>query len=293
MTALPEAGSRAVPRAPRREAPMPTVLILAAKEIREGFRNRWVLATTLLLAALALTLALLGSAPTGSVGASRLDVVTVSLASLTIFLVPLIALLLSHDAIAGEAERGTLLLLLAYPVRRTSVILGKFAGQLAILAFATIVGYGVAALAVGRDLVASGWRAFAVMTGASILLGAVFLALGLLASTLVRQRSTAGGIAIGLWLLFVLIYDMAFLGLLVATGGHSLPPLLIDTLLALNPADAYRLLTLGSGGAGGLTGIGALAGHTALTPPILLAVLLAWIAAPLALAAVIFSRREL
>lgn len=293
MTALPEAGSRTVPRAPRREAPMPTVLILAAKEIREGFRNRWVLATTLLLAALALTLALLGSAPTGTVGASRLDVVTVSLASLTIFLVPLIALLLSHDAIAGEAERGTLLLLLAYPVRRTSVILGKFAGQLAILAFATIVGYGVAALAVGRDLAATGWRAFATMTGASILLGAVFLALGLLASTLVRQRSTAGGIAIGLWLLFVLIYDMAFLGLLVATGGHSLPPLLIDTLLALNPADAYRLLTLGSGGAGGLTGIGALAGHTALTPPILLAVLLAWIAAPLALAAVIFSRREL
>jgi len=131
------------------------------------------------------------------------------------------------------------------------------------------------------------------MTGASILLGAVFLALGLLASTIVRQRSTAGGIAIGLWLLFVLIYDMAFLGILVASGGHSLPPLLVDMLLALNPTDAYRLLTLGSGGAGGLTGMGALAGHTALTPPLLVTVLLAWTAAPLALAALVFSRREL
>jgi Cu-processing system permease protein len=289
MTAVPEA----IPRVARRERPVPVLLTLAGKEIREGFRNRWVLATTLLLAALALTLALLGSAPTGTVGASRLDVVTVSLASLTIFLVPLIALLLSHDAIAGEAERGTLLLLLAYPVGRTAVILGKFAGQLAILAFATTLGYGAAALAVGWSLGDPAWGAFVTMVAASILLGAVFLALGLLASTVVRQRSTAGGIAIGLWLLFVLLYDMAFLGLLVASGGHSLPPLLIDTLLALNPADAYRLVTLGAGGAGGLTGIGALAGHTALTPPVLVAVLLAWTAAPLALAAVVFARREL
>ena len=281
------------PDATRRERPMPTILTLAAREIREGFRNRWVLATTLLLAALALTLALLGSAPTGTVGANRLDVVTVSLASLTIFLVPLIALLLSHDAIAGEAERGTLLLLLAYPVSRSAVILGKFAGQLAILAFATTLGYGVAALAVGWNLGAAAWGAFAAMIGASILLGAVFLALGLLASTLVRQRSTAGGIAIGLWLFFVLLYDMAFLGLLVASGGHSLPPVLIDALLALNPTDAYRLLTLGASGAGGLTGIGALAASTGLTPPILVAVLLAWAAAPLALAILVFARREL
>lgn len=288
MTAVTDA----IPRAPRRETPMPTILTLAAKEIREGFRNRWVLATTLLLATLALTLALLGSAPTGTVGANRLDVVTVSLASLTIFLVPLIALLLSHDAIAGEAERGTLLLLLAYPVSRSAVILGKFAGQLAILATSTILGYGVAAVAVGWNLAAAAWAAFAAMIGASILLGAVFLALGLLASTLVRQRSTAGGIAIGLWLGFVLIYDMAFLGLLVASGGHALPPRLVDALLALNPADAYRLLTLGAAGAGDLTGIGALSAHTALTPPILVAVLLAWTAAPLALAARAFSRRE-
>jgi Cu-processing system permease protein len=115
-------------RAAQPRETMRTVLTLAGKELREGVRNRWVLATTLLLAALALTLALLGSAPTGTVGANRLDVATVSLASLTIFLVPLIALLLSHDAIAGEAERRTLLLLLAYPVGRGAVILGKFLG---------------------------------------------------------------------------------------------------------------------------------------------------------------------
>ncbi len=53
---------------------MKNVLIIAGKEIQEGLRNRWVLATTLLLAALALTLTFLGSAPTGNVGAGALDV---------------------------------------------------------------------------------------------------------------------------------------------------------------------------------------------------------------------------
>src|SRR5690606_6210538 len=80
------------------------VLKLAAQEIRVGLRNRWVMATTVLLAALSLSLVLLGSAPTGVVKADPLAVVVVSLASLTIFLVPLIALLLSFDAIVGEHE---------------------------------------------------------------------------------------------------------------------------------------------------------------------------------------------
>jgi Cu-processing system permease protein len=73
------------------------VLTVAGKEIRDGLRNHWVLAATGLLAALALGLALLGSAPTGTVGAAPLAVTVVSLASLSVFLLPLIALLISFD----------------------------------------------------------------------------------------------------------------------------------------------------------------------------------------------------
>ena len=125
-------------------------LIIARKEIHQAVRNRWVLASTLLLAALALSLTFLGSAPTGTVGVRALDVVVVSLSSLTIFLIPLIALLISHDAIVGEMERGTMLLLLSYPVARWQVLLGKFLGHVAVLAFATCLGYGAAAAALAR-----------------------------------------------------------------------------------------------------------------------------------------------
>ena len=126
---------------------MRQTLIIAGKEVRDGMRNRWILATTLLLAAFALTLAFLGATPTGAVNVSPLAITIVSLSSLSIFLLPLIALLLSYDAIVGEVDRGTMALLLAYPVTRWQVVIGKFLGHLAILAFATVVGFGAAGAA--------------------------------------------------------------------------------------------------------------------------------------------------
>jgi len=274
---------------------MRQVAIIAAKELRDGLRNRWVVATTGLLAALALTLAFLGAAPTGSVNVDPLAVTIVSLSSLTIFLVPLIALLLSYDAIVGEVDRGTMALLLTYPVARWQVVLGKFAGHLCILGFATVAGYGIAGLAL--QLTGSGdpgaWAAFAAMIGSSVLFGGVFIAIGYLISTLVRDRGTAGGIAIGVWLLFVLLYDMALLGALVADQGRTLTAGTLNVLLLLNPADAYRLLNLaGSQAVSDFAGVAGLGASTGLGPAALLGALLAWIVLPLTAATALFIRRQ-
>lgn len=275
---------------------MRTILIIARKEIQEGLRNRWVLANTVLLAALALTLTFLGSAPVGIVGAGALDVVIVSLSSLTIFLVPLIALLISHDAIVGEMERGTLLLLLSYPLGRWQVVFGKFLGHLSILAFATLFGYGAAAgalAATGAVIDMASWSAFGAMVLSSVLLGAVFVAIGYLVSALVRERGTAAGIAIGVWLLFVLIYDMALLGALVVDQGRTIGGGLLNAALLLNPTDAYRLLNLGAGGAGSVSGMAGIAENVSLGPAALIAALAIWVVVPLTAATLVFSRKEL
>lgn len=275
---------------------MNSVLIIARREILVGLRNRWVIATTLLLAALALSLTFLGSAPTGRVGVSALDVVIVSLSSLTIFLVPLMALLISHDAIVGEIEGGTMALLLSYPVGRWQVIVGKFAGHLIILLFATVVGYGAAAAALaltGVDILVQSIVSFAVMVGSSVLLGAVFIALGYLISAMVGDRGTAAGIAIGVWLLLALIYDMALLGALVVDQGRTLTAGALDALLLLNPTDVYRLFNLGgSANVGQFAGMAGLAGNSVWSQTALLAALGLWTAIPLALAVTIFARRE-
>jgi Cu-processing system permease protein len=275
---------------------MRTVVIIAAKEIQEGLRNRWVLATTLLLAALALSLTFLGSAPTGNVGAGALDVVVVSLSSLTIFLLPLIALLISHDTVVGEMERGTMILLLSYPVGRHQVILGKFCGHVLILAFATVIGYGAAAAALavtGASVLAASWYAFASMLGTSILLGAVFVAIGYLISSLARDRGTAAGFSVGIWLLMVLVFDMGLLGILVIDQGRIISAPVLKALLFLNPTDLYRLTNLTGFNVSQFSGMAGLAGTASVGIGLLLAGLLVWIAAPLGLAAVFFARREL
>ena len=273
---------------------MKTVLI-AMQEIRIGLRNRWVVATTLLLAALSLSLVLLGSAPTGSVKADPLAVIIVSLTSLTIFLVPLIALLLCFDAIVGEHERGTLMLLLAYPVARWQVVAGKVLGQIIILGVATLLGYGAAAVALWLTAEAAlqAWSGFAAMVLTSVMLGAAFVAMGCLASTLVRERATSAGLAVAVWLFFVLLYDTALLGVLVADAGRHLGTQALDVALLLNPADVYRLFNMtASEGASVYSGMAGPGAGTAMAPRWLLAALAAWVLAPLGLAILAFQRRS-
>lgn len=275
---------------------MKTVTIIAGKEILESLRNRWVLATTLLLAALALSLTFLGSAPTGNVGAGALDVVVVSLSSLTIFLLPLIALLISHDAIVGEMERGTMILLLSYPVGRYQIVLGKFCGHVLILAFATVIGYGVAAGALaisGAAVLAASWYAFAWMIGTSIMLGAAFVAIGYLISSLAGDRGTAAGASVGVWLIMVLVFDMALLGLLVVDQGRTVSASVLERLLFLNPTDIYRLANLTGFNVSQFSGMAGLAGSTGASTLALLVGMVLWIAVPLGLATVSFARREL
>src|SRR5581483_1402305 len=91
-------------------------------------------------------------------------------------------------------------------------------------------------------LVASGSRidsdslaAFAAMIGSSVMLGAVFVAIGYLVSALVRDRGTAAVISIGLWLLLVLIYDMALLGLLALDQGRNISATALAVMLLFNP----------------------------------------------------------
>ena len=274
---------------------MTPVLVIAGREFREGLRNRWVLAATLVLAVLALTLAFVGSTPTGTVKASPLEITVVSLSSLSIFLLPLMALMLAYDGIAGEAEKGTLLLLLSYPVARWQIILGKFAGHTLILAVATIVGFGAAGIAVamGQEVWSDGWTPFLVMMGSSILLGAAFAAIGTLISAWARERAVAAALGIAVWLVFVIIFDMALLGLLAADTQQRVGPETVPYLLMLNPADVYRFLNLTSfENVSALAGVSGLGATVRLDPAILIAVFVAWILLPLGAATMVFRGRR-
>lgn len=225
---------------------MSGILGFADAEFRIALRNRWVAILTVTMALFALVLSLAGSGPTGTLGADQLSVTVASLTGLAVYLVPLMALLVSFDAVAGEVERGTLALSLSYPVSRAGVLLGKFVAHVGILALALLVGYGVAAATAFRlDAdAARGLSALVRLYWSSVLLGAAFIALGYLTSTIARRPATAAGLVIGLWLLLIVLYDLGLLAAVVADDGGAFTTSVFPWMLIGNPADAFRLFNL-------------------------------------------------
>ena len=183
---------------------MRNLMIVAGKEFRDGLRNRWVLAITLVFGLLAIGLAYFGAAASGQVGFTRVSTTIVSLSSLAVFLIPLIALMLAYDSIVGEDEQGTLLLLLTYPMSRVEILAGKFLGHAAILGVSTLVGFGVAGAIIAAlgsveqlgELVA----ALALFILSAMLLGWAFIGFAYLISVSVSEKSKAAGIALVVWL---------------------------------------------------------------------------------------------
>lgn len=274
---------------------MKQIFNIARKEISDGMRNRWILAISILFAVLAVGITWFGAAASGQVGFTSIPATIASLASLATFLMPLIALMLAYDAIVGEEEGGTLMLLLTYPLSRSQLLTGKFVGHGCILGLATLIGFGSAAVAIAlwvpEVTMNSLVFAFGRFILSSILLGLVFLAFAYVLSSHANEKSTAAGLALGIWFLFVLVFDLALLTLLVVTEGRISPELL-PWLLLLNPTDIYRLINLGGFEAGGQgMGVMALAGDLPVGPAILWLCLIAWVAVILLLAHWRFSRR--
>lgn len=275
---------------------MRLTLILALAEIREGLRNRWIATAILGLTIFTFSLAMLGSVPIGDVKASAMNIMTVSLSSLSVYLIPLICLMLAFDTIVGEAEHGTLLLLFTYPVKRWQILVGKFLGHIAILSLAVITSYGLAGLYISlkypTDI--TEWLNYSTMIASTLLLGSVFLSIGYLVSVLVKARATAMGASIVIWLVMVVAYDFMLLGMVLSDKEQIIDGKILATLIYMNPTDIYRLFNLaGNDAAGLITGLNDLAGTLLLQPLSMLIALLTWIVVPLSAAIIIFHRREI
>jgi Cu-processing system permease protein len=93
--------------------------------------------------------------------------------------------------------------------------------------------------------------------------------------------------------LFVVLYDMALLGLLVADQGKTITVGMLNAMLLADPADIYRLLNLtGFSNVRMLAGMAGLTGQALLGQWVLVAALAAWIVVPLSAASLIFARRQ-
>ncbi|PHP67709.1 nitrous oxidase accessory protein [Zhengella mangrovi] len=256
------------------------VLAVAATEFRMAARNRWVFLSTLVFLLFSLAL----SFPGVGAAAMKADVLTLAsaaLATLAVYLVPLIALLLAYDSFAGEVERGTLALILATPVRRGELVAGKFLGLFGVLAIALVTGLAVSTLAAGAvyGFAPAGLAAMARLTLTALMLGAVFLAAGIAVSVAARRTGTAAATVFGLWLLAVVLWDLALLAGVVADADGFFARSVFPWLVIANPGDAFRIYNLAALGDGvQMAGIDSVAHTLPFDPAAALAVLAAWFA---------------
>jgi len=128
------------------------------------------------------------------------------------FLVPLIAIALAFDSVNGEFNQRTLSRVLAQPIYRDALLLGKFLAGLFTLGLTLaaiwllIMGLGVLRLGVppsGEEVVRS-----LLFLAVTIFYGGVWLALGMLFSIIFRQPATAALGAIAVWLFFTIFWGI-------------------------------------------------------------------------------------
>lgn len=128
------------------------------------------------------------------------------------FLVPLIAIALAFDSINGEFNRRTLSRVLAQPIYRDGLLLGKFLAGLLTLALVftaiwlLIFGLGLVGLGVppsGEEVARALWFLLA-----TIFYGGIWLALAMVFSIVFRQPATAALGSIAVWLFFIVFWEI-------------------------------------------------------------------------------------
>lgn len=262
---------------------MTTVLKIARHEMNDVLRSRWLAGYGLFF--LAAAEGLLRFSGNG-------DKALVSLVSVVLFVIPLVSVVFATVYLYNARE--FIELLLAQPIRRRQLFAGLFLGLLGPLALAFVVG--TALPFVVRGVSAPGERiTLAVLLATGAALTTTFTALAFVIAVRTEDRLRALGSAIGLWLALSLVYDGVVLLLAAVYTDYPLERAMLGLTMA-NPIDLARvilLLRLDVGALMGYTGavferfFGGAAGLVAAS-----LALAAWVAAPIALGARAFQRKD-
>src|SRR5262245_57718886 len=270
-----------------------STLTVALRELREAVGSRWFLLYTLAFAALGLGVSYISTGASGGSGLSGFGRTTAGRINLVLLVVPLMGLTAGAGSIAGDRERGMLAYLLAQPVSRVEVLLGKYLGLAGALLACICLGLGACAAILAWK--GGGTHAASIVwfAGLSFGLALGMLSVGMLISTLARKGSVAVGTAIFAWLAFVFVSD---LGLMAGTLALKLRIEQLFALSLINPLQVFKMWSLHAVDASldvlGPAGLYASEEFGSKLHLIFGACLLAWVVLPLSAAGVLFSRRS-
>ncbi|RIK36502.1 MAG: ABC transporter permease [Chloroflexi bacterium] len=215
---------------------------LAKKELRDALRNRWFALYTLAFVFLALAFSYLALAGAGLTGFAGFGRTAASLINLVLLIVPLMALTIGAQSLAGEQERNTLAYLLAQPISRADIFVGKYVG-LALSLFASLtLGFGTAGLVMALNGTgAANPTAYVKLVTLAFLLSLTMLSVGFLVSAITRRAGVAVGIGLFLWLAFVFFGDLGMMGTSMAL---RVPIANLFWLSLTNPLQVFKMAAI-------------------------------------------------
>jgi len=217
--------------------------LVARQELVLAVRSRWTQIFAAVFAALALAVAASGYVLSGGHGVQDFARTAASLVQLVLLLVPLTSLLIGVLSLAPE--RGAAELLFSQPVSRRTILLGKLLGLFEALVGAQALGFGAAGLVIFSKSGSEGIAGFLMLFAASAALTAIFLGLAALlaAAAIGRRRTRALALALVVWFVAVVLFDVAALGLASLLPSGPASRVLIVAVI-VNPVDAVRTATL-------------------------------------------------
>jgi len=216
-------------------------LAFARREFRDALSSRWFVLYTAAFALLAVATSFLSLAGAGSHGFAGFGRTAAGLLHLIMLIVPLMAITAGAGSIAGERERGTLIYLLAQPVSRSEVLLGKFVGLAAALCASLSLGFGASAIPLAHGTSGAGAGAFLGLVGLTCLLAITMLAVGLAISVVSRKSGVALGLGLFVWLALVFLSD---LGLMAGTLVFRLRVQELFAVALLNPLQSFKMAVI-------------------------------------------------
>ena len=141
------------------------------------------------------------------------DFIKIDWGFVTAVLLGFMGILFTFDAISGERERGTLRLMLANSVSRNTVICGKFLGAFLSIAIPVLIGVIVSLsiiyLSESVQFMGSHWVRLGSIICVMLIYTAIFILLGILISSCVKESATSLTILLLIWAVWVVLIPNA------------------------------------------------------------------------------------
>lgn len=227
------------------------ILTVAQREIKLGFRSSWTYSFLVLLAIFTIAILLLQSSVATAEGYTDM---TGTVLNMTLYLLPLITLLLGGFSAAVEKEDGQWQLLSTYPISVYAFLWGKWIGLAVVILTMLFFSFGIAGIITYIAGQGISFRTFLFFLLFSSVLALIYLSIALLIGSMMKNRWQALVGGIGVWFLTIIIWPLLMISILSQLPSYKLVQPTLQILTILNPAEFVRVFSVMRMGAGSVFG---------------------------------------